>query len=126
MKLPRILSLLVTLMGIVHIAATFSPLIGGKLSGLDAGTYRAMIYMSLMCGLLLVTLGAFLWYSLGKLAECALLRLPIQVAAVLLLINGVAAVSFMPHNPFAWTVGVLCTAEFVLLQKRVKPGRRPH
>lgn len=119
MKLPRILSLLIALMGLVHIAATFSPLIGGKLGCLDAGTYRAMIYMSLMCGLLLVTLGAFLWYSLGKLAECALLRFPMRVAAALLLINGGAAVCFMPHNPFAWTIGVLCATEFLLLLRRV-------
>lgn len=115
MKLPRFLSLLIALMGIVHIAATFSPLIGGKLAGLDAGTYRAMIYMSLMCGFLLVALGAFLWYSLGKLAECPALIFPMRVAAALLLIDGAAAVCFMPHNPFAWTVGVLCAAEFVLL-----------
>lgn len=120
MKLLRILSLLVGLMGLVHIAATFSPLIGGKLSGLDAGTYRAMIYMSLMCGLLLVTLGAFLWYSLGKLAECSALKFPIRVAAALLLVDGVAAVGFMSHNPFAWTIGVLCVAEFVLLLRCAK------
>ena len=120
MKLPRILSLLIALMGIVHIAATFSPLIGGKLSALDAGTYWAMIYMSLMCGLLLVTLGAFLFHFIGKLAECPALIFPMRVAAALLLIDGAAAVCFMPHNPFAWTVGVLCAAEFVLLLKRVK------
>lgn len=120
MKLPRFLSILVGLMGFVHIAATFSPLIGGKLASLDASTYWAMIYMSLMCGLLLVTLGAFLWYSLGKPAECSALKPLMRAAAVLLLINGVAAVCFMPHNPFAWTIGVLCATEFVLLLKRVK------
>ena len=47
----RIIPILIALMGFIHIGATFSPLISGKLGALDTNTYHAMIYMSLMCGL---------------------------------------------------------------------------
>lgn len=54
----KILSFSVAIMGLIHICATFSPLIAGKLESLDPKTYNAMIYMSLMCGGFLIALGA--------------------------------------------------------------------
>ncbi len=107
MKTIRILSALTALMGIVHICATFSPLISGKLGCLDAGTYNAMIYMSLMCGLLLVVLGGFIWWAVGRVAEHLLLKPMLTVASLLLLADGVLAVIFMPHNPCAWVILLL-------------------
>lgn len=107
MKVIRIISILVAVMGLVHIVATFSPLIGGKLVNLDTGTYHAMIYMSLMCGLLLIVLGGYITWAIAKVAEAPILKPILRIAAVLLLLDGIAAVCFMPHNPFAWTIFVL-------------------
>lgn len=115
MKATRLISVLVALMGIVHIGATFSPLIGGKLAVLDESTYNAMIYMSLMCGLLLVALGGYAWWAIKKVACCPQLRPTILATAVLMLIDGILAVTCMPHNPFALAIAMLCLAEFLLI-----------
>lgn len=117
MKAIKVVSALVAVMGCVHMAATFSPLIGGKLAVLDAGTYNAMIYMSLMCGLLLVVLGGYLMWAVARVEACPVLAPSLRVAASLLLVDGVMAMAFMPHNPFAWTIGVLCVAAFLLVIK---------
>lgn len=120
MTTNRIISILIAIMGLIHIGATFSPLIGGKLANLDSGTYNAMIYMSLMCGLLLVLSGSYLWWAVGKVTEHPMLRPTIVIAASALLINGILAVAFMPHNIFAWTIGMLCLATFTLNIKYIK------
>ena len=65
----KILSSLVVIMGIIHIGATFSPLIGGKLESLDPRTYNAVIYMSLMCGGFLIMLGAYLVWAIDKIGS---------------------------------------------------------
>ena len=110
MKLIKILSVLISIMGLIHITATFSPLISGKLASLDEATYCAMIYMSLMCGLLLITLGSFITWAICRVYEIPILKRPILIATILLSADGVSAVILMPHNPFAWTIGVLCAA----------------
>lgn len=109
------MSIGIILMGIVHIGATFSPLIGGKLSVLDANTQNAMIYMSLMCGLLLATLGSYVAWAIGKQSDYPILTLTIRIAFTFLLIDGVSAICFMPHNPFAWAIAALCIIGFVLI-----------
>lgn len=111
----RIISILIAVMGLIHIGATFSPLISGKLAILDAGTQHAMIYMSLMCGLLLVTLGSYAVLAIGKQTDFPILKPTIRIAYTLLLIDGVSAICFMPHNPFAWAIATLCTIGFVLI-----------
>lgn len=113
--LIKIITTLVAVMGAIHIAATFSPLIGGKLSSLDTGTYNAMIYMSMMCGLLLIVLGSYMTWAVGKVTEHKVLTETLTTAAVLTLVDGVMAVCFMPHNPFAWTIAVLCVAAFATI-----------
>lgn len=111
--ITKILSILIVIMGVTHIGATFSPLIGGKLTSLDAGTFDAMVYMSLMCGLLLVVLGGYLRWSIGKVEAMPILKPIITITTLLLLVDGVSAAAFMPHNPFAWTIAILCVAAFV-------------
>lgn len=110
----KVLSLLIAAMGVIHMAATFSPLIDGKLTSLDHGTRNAMIYMSLMCGLLLVVTGGYLAWVMGKLKELPALRPTVLVVAKVMIIDGVAAVYFMPHNPFAWATSALCIATCLL------------
>ena len=54
MKLKKCLAMGLAVMGLVHIIATFTPVIAGKLEPLAETGQRAFIYMSLMCGALLV------------------------------------------------------------------------
>ena len=54
MKNTKVLSVGVIAMGIIHCAATFTPVIAGKLSALDVGAQTAFLYMSLMCGAMLI------------------------------------------------------------------------
>lgn len=67
----------------------------------------AFTYFSLMCSALLV-LGGGVTYSLsGKTAEYTFARMPFVLALVIACIDGMLAVYFMPHNPFAWTIFLL-------------------
>lgn len=94
-------------MGLVHIAVTFSPLIADKLALLPNGAQDAFTYFSLMCGALLL-LGGWVTYTLsGKGTEYAFVRKPYLFALAVLAIDGILAVCFMPHNPFAWVVFAL-------------------
>lgn len=112
----RIISILIALMGFIHIGATFSPLISGKLGTLDINTYHAMIYMSLMCGLLLVALGTYIAWTIGQQSIYSQLKPTIRIATTLLLLDGVSAICFMPQNPFAWAIAILCIIEGVILR----------
>lgn len=116
-KFITIVSIAIVVMGVVHIIATFTPLINKGLDVLPQARQNAMIYMSLMCGLLLVTLGGYVFWVVRKCSEITRLKPTMQVAAALLLIDGISAVAFMPHNPFAWALGLLCAAEFLLTVK---------
>lgn len=116
----RISPILIALMGLIHIGATFSPLISGKLGALDTKTYHAMIYMSLMCGLLLVSLGSYIAWAIGHQSIYSQLKPTIRIAATLLLLDGVSAICFMPHNPFAWAIATLCIIEFVSSFLRIR------
>ena len=80
---------------------------------LETEKYDAMVYMSLMCGLLLVVLGGYLRWSIGKVEAMPMLKPIITITTLLLLVDGVSAAAFMPHNPFAWTIAILCVAAFV-------------
>lgn len=52
MKNVRIIAMAVATMGVIHIAATFTPLINGGLEVLSPAKQQAMTYMSLMPGML--------------------------------------------------------------------------
>lgn len=106
-KITKGLSIGVIAMGIVHCAATFSPVIAGKLAALDAGAQTAFLYMSLMCGAMLI-LGGFTTFTLAnKVSEFAFLRKPFLFTLVLLAVDGILAACCMPHNPCAWAILVL-------------------
>lgn len=95
------------LMGLVHIAATFTPLIADKLAMLPDGVQESFTYFSLMCGALLI-LGGGVTYSLsGKNTEYAFARKPYLLALTFIGLDGVLAVCYMPHNPFAWIIFAL-------------------
>lgn len=107
LKVTKGLSIGVIAMGLLHAAATFTPVIAGKLAPLDAGVQTAFLYMSLMCGALLI-LGGFLAFSLAsKVREHSFLRRPFLFTLILLAVDGILAACCMPHNPCAWAVLVL-------------------
>jgi len=103
-NITKVLSIGIMLMGAIHIAATFTPLITGKLSLLSEDAQDAFTYFSLMCGALLVLGGGVTCSLSGKTAEYTFARTPFVLALVISCIDGMLAVYFMPHNPFAWTI----------------------
>ena len=75
--------------------------------------------MSLMCGALLV-LGGILAYGLTDRQQTDRgLRTMYRIILITLLADGLLAVSFMPHTPFAWMVFVLTTLQQVVAWLRI-------
>ena len=106
-RIVRILAIAVAVMGVVHIIATFTPLIGGGLEVLTQAKQNAMTYMSLMCGALLIVCGWLAALLHDKVREYTFLRTPFRIIIAALAIDGIAAVAYMNHNPFAWVVFLL-------------------
>ena len=77
----KLLAIGVIVMGFVHIAATFSPMIvlGGSI-------------VHMLC---------------GKAKEHPFLHTPLLLIYSMLVVDGFLAVCFMPHNPCAWVIFVL-------------------
>lgn len=107
MRIAKILSVGIMLMGLAHVAATFTPLIAGKLTLLPEGAQGAFTYFSLMCGTLLVLGGGITFSLTDKVAECPFARKPYILTISVLTIAGILAAYFMPHNPFAWVIFTL-------------------
>ena len=118
-KLTTFLAIAVAVMGVIHIIATFTPLISGGLEVLPHARQNAMIYMSLMCGALLIVCGSLVAMLHNKVREHSFLRMPYTIILLALVADGIAAVGFMTHNPFAWAVFVLiaCLAITTLKNK---------
>lgn len=121
MRLDKVLAIGVAAMGLVHIAATFTPLINGKLAVLESSARSPFVYFSLICGLFLVIGGLLSFMLSDKVSEHGFLRKPYSLLMASLAIDGVLAVCYMPHNPFAWVifalVVVLAVLEFARLSK---------
>ena len=113
LRATRWLSIGVAIMGIVHIAATITPVIAGKLVTLPVNTQHAFIYMSLMCGALLVMGGFVVNMLSNKLKKHPLLRKPLMFILWILAIDGILAVCMMPANPCAWVI--LCLTLLLLI-----------
>lgn len=116
-KTTKLLSIGIIVMGFVHIAATFTPMIADKLAPLNEGMQRACIYFSLMCGALLILGGSIVHMLSGKLQEHPFLRMPLLMTYSMLAIDGILAVCLMPHNPCAWVILVLCILQLAIANK---------
>ena len=103
----RMIAMAIATMGVIHIAATFTPLINGGLEVLSSAKQQAITYMSLMCGMLLIVCGSLVAILHNKVKEHPFLRRPYIFIYGALSIDGISAVAFMPHNPFAWLVLIL-------------------
>lgn len=106
-NIAKALSVGIMLMGLVHIAATFTPLIADKLALLPEGAQDTFTYFSLMCGTLLILGGGITFALADKVTEYPFVRKPYVLAIAILTIAGILAACFMPHNPFAWAIFAL-------------------
>ena len=97
-------------MGLVHIVATFTPLISNKLSMLEDSAQGTFVYFSLMCGAFLLVGGLVCFMLADKVSEYPFLRKPYSVLLSSVAIDGILAVCYMPRNPFAWAISVLAVA----------------
>lgn len=105
-------------MGFVHIASTFTPVIAGKLEPLGETAQRAFVYMSLMCGAMLVMGGSVVCMLADKRNEHWWVERPYWLCVWLTVINGLLAVCCMPHNPCAYIVMCLAvTMAFMSMKK---------
>lgn len=114
-NLTKALSIGIMLMGLVHIVATFTPLIANKLSLLPDSAQGAFTYFSLMCGALLLLGGGVTYTLSGKIAEYAFAQKPYMLALAILNTDGILAICYMCHNPCAWiifalTIGLMCAS----------------
>ena len=114
MKTIRIFAMAIATMGVIHIVATFTPLINGGLEVLSPAKQQAMTYMSLMCGMLLIVCGLLIAMLHKKVKEYPFLRRPYMLIYGALSVDGIAAVAFMPHNPFAWLVFIFICCLIIL------------
>lgn len=106
-KSIKTISILIVMMGIIHIAATFTPMIADKLALLPEGAQGAFTYFSFMCGALFVLGGSVACALSGKTAAYPFVRKPYILTIAILNVAGILAVYYMPHNPFAWIIFAL-------------------
>lgn len=106
-NITKALSIGIMLMGVVHIAATFTPLIADKLALLPEGAQDAFTYFSLMCGALLILGGSVTFSLSGKISEYDFVQKPYMLALAILNFDGILAVCYMQGNPFAWIIFAL-------------------
>jgi hypothetical protein len=113
-SLGKTLAIAILILGIIHVVATFSPLIMGGLGCLSPGDLKAMIYMSLICGSSFIISGAVLLNLLKKVEQYAFLTTSIVMIGVFLGVSGVLSIIYMIDNPFAWMAFLLNLGMFVV------------
>lgn len=109
------LAIAVLVLGLIHLIATFTPLILEGLACLDEENLNAMIYMSLICGASLILAGWLLNVLLKRLEEHRFLMVPILGLGGFLALNGVLSVYYMLNNPFAWLAFLLTVAVLIVV-----------
>ncbi len=115
-SIAKSLSIAIIILGIIHDIATFTPLIRGGLTSLDAENMNAITYISLICGTALILSGTILFKLLGKLSEYSFLFSTLNIIGIFLALNGILAVIYMFNNPFAWIALVLNLSMFAVIQ----------
>lgn len=108
--IPKTLAVGIIAMGCIHNFATFTPLILKSLSLLPDSSQRAFMYMSLMCGTLLVICGTLVFKLVDHIKDNSFVRAPYEILVLTLGVDGSLAVYFMAGNPFAWMIFILTTA----------------
>jgi len=112
----------ISILGIIHDIATFTPLIKGGLLCLTPDNLRAMIYMSLVCGTSIILSGILIFILIKKVEQYEFLTIPILIISSFLAISGLFSVIYMFDNPFAWIAFVLNMTMFsiaTLLRQKI-------
>lgn len=107
MKQKKYVAIGIAVMGLIHIATTFTPVIAGKLEQMDVAGLRAFSYMSLMCGALLVLGGMNILLLTDKQYENTCVKNTLRLTEAMLLVNGIIAAYMMLGNPCAWIILIL-------------------
>ena len=116
-KTGKSIAIAITILGLIHNVATFSPVIKGALSCLPSNELNSMLYMSLMCGSALIISGFILRILLNKLLNYPFLITPIMILGIFLGFNGICIIIFMGNlfvNPFA-LIGILLNLSMFLI-----------
>lgn len=122
----KLLAIGILTLGIIHDAATFTPLIKDGLSRLDNENLNAVTYISLMCGTSLILCGIILLQLLEKVSKHPFLQPTVLAIGIFLISNGFLSVFYMPNNPFAWIALLLNSGMFVTIIRRRTLLRRKH
>ena len=110
----KILAIAILILGIIHDFATITPLIQGGLGCLDPEDFKAMIYMSLICGTSFILSGGLLIILLKKVEQFAFLTSTILFIGAFLALSGVLSIVYMVDNPFAWLALLLNLSMFII------------
>lgn len=113
-SLGKILAIAILILGIIHDIATFTLLIKGGLNCLSPGDFKAMIYMSLVCGTSFILSGFVLTLLLKKVEQFVFLTSTILLIGVFLAVSGVLSIVYMFDNPFAWIALLLNLSMFII------------
>ncbi len=100
----KVLAIFIILIGIVHEAMTFHPMIAEGFTGLEPAWRHTFTYFSLGCGGLLILCGLLFFMLLGRVERHEFLVAPLVVIGLFALADGILAAIFMLANPFAWVV----------------------
>lgn len=112
--LGNTLAIAILILGIIHVVATFSPIIKGGLGCLSPGDLKAMVYMSLICGSSFIISGALLINLLKKVEQYVFLTTSIFMIGVFLAVSGILSIVYMLDNPFAWIALLLNLGMFTV------------
>lgn len=110
----KFIAVTILILGIIHDVATFTPLIKGGLSCLTPSNFKAMIYMSLICGTAFILSGLIIIILLRRIEQYTFLISPILVFGIFLAISGILSIVYMFNNPFAWIAFLLNTTMFAI------------
>ena len=113
-SVSKTIALIILILGIIHDVGTFTPLIKSGLACLKPSDYKAMIFMSLICGSSFILSGIILIMLLNKVEQFVFLIWPIIVVSIFLAISGLLSVVYMTDNPFAWIGLILNMSMFVV------------
>lgn len=108
----KMISIALILLGVIICVATFTYFNQG-LAGLSTQTHHEALYSNLICGLSFLFSGVLLAVMFPKAEHHPALANPILILGIFVCISGIAAVVFMPHNPFTWIMALVAVPMFI-------------
>jgi hypothetical protein len=115
----KVMSFLVMLLGIIHIAATF---VLFPVFKKDAIIDYASLYMFIMVGISVAFTGGLQWVLSDKFIESKPMRRIMNRSILFMMIMGLGAVFALPDNPFAYISLAIALYEIVLMTLSSQPA----